>query len=95
MDCSHTPQPTFQGTNCLRTNYEGVCKALPKGSNERIGEIQDLVDLAEPPLGGLSVATSTRQQRNEDMELDAEEEEPEKNSQETPDSPDEDNLGLG
>ena len=58
-------------------------------------KIQDLVDLAEPPLGGPSTATSTGQQRNEDMELDAEEEEPEQNSQDPPDSLGEANIRLG
>lgn len=58
-------------------------------------KIKDLVDLAEPPLGGLSAATSARQRCNEDMELDAEEEELERNSQDTLNSPSEANLGLG
>lgn len=42
-------------------------------------KIQDVVDLAEPPLGGLSAETSTRWWHSEDMELDAEEEELEQN----------------
>ena len=33
-------------------------------------KIQDLVDLAEPPLWGLLAAASTGQWRSEDMELD-------------------------
>ena len=33
-------------------------------------KIQDLVDLAEPPLGSLSAIMSTRQRCSEDMELD-------------------------
>ena len=37
-------------------------------------KIQDLVDLAEPPQGGLLATTSARQWRSEDMELDVEEE---------------------
>lgn len=58
-------------------------------------KIQDLVDLAEPPLGGLSAATSTGQRRSEDMELDVEEEESEQNAQDTPDIPGEANIDLG
>ena len=38
-------------------------------------KIQGLVDLAEPPLGGLSASTLVGQRRNNEMELDAGEEE--------------------
>ena len=58
-------------------------------------KIQDLVDLAEAPMGGLSVAISVGQRWSEDMELDAKEEEPEKNVQDAPDNPSEANIGLG
>ena len=44
-------------------------------------KIQDLVDLAEMPLGGLSASTSADQRRNDEMELDAGEEEHEQNAQ--------------
>lgn len=44
-------------------------------------KIQDLVDLAEPPLGGLSTSTSSSQMRNGEMEMDAGEEEQAQNTQ--------------
>ena len=43
-------------------------------------KIQDLVYLVDPPLWGLSASTTTGQRRNEEMELDAREEEHEKNT---------------
>ena len=58
-------------------------------------KIQDLVDLAKPPLGGLSAATSAGQRRSEYMELNVEEEDLEKNAQDTPDNPGEANIDLG
>ena len=58
-------------------------------------KIQDLLDLVEPPLGGLSSATSVGQWCSEDMELDVEEEELEPNSQGSSDNPNETNIGLG
>ena len=42
-------------------------------------KIKDLVDLAEPPLGGLSASTFVGQKRNDEMELDTGEEEHEQN----------------
>ena len=53
------------------------------------------MDLVEPPLGGLSASTSTGQRRNDEMELDAGEEEQEPNAQGGQDSLDEANIGLG
>ena len=58
-------------------------------------KIQDLVDLVEPPLGGLSVSTLDGQQWSEEIELDAEEEEPDQNVQDDPNSSSEANIGLG
>ena len=59
-------------------------------------KIQDLVDLAEPPLGGLSATTSSGQMRNEEMELEAEEEEEDaQDTQAGQGSPREANLSFG
>ena len=58
-------------------------------------KIQDLVDLVETPLGGLSTMTSSGQMRNEEMDLDEEEEEQAKDTPGGKDSPGEANLGLG
>lgn len=49
MDCPHTPRSVVQVTNSLRMDCEGVCKTLPEGSNERVGE--------NSRFGGLGRAT--------------------------------------
>ena len=58
-------------------------------------KIQDLVDLAKLPLGGLSSSTCVSQRWNAKMELDAGEEEQDPNAQGGQDSLDEANIGLG
>ena len=58
-------------------------------------KIQDLVDLVEPYLGGLSASTSAGQRRNDEMELDAEEEESKPSAQDGQGSPIKANIGLG
>ena len=57
-------------------------------------KIQDLVDLADLPLGGLSTSTSTGQRWSNEMELDAEEEKSEPSAQGGQDSPSEANIVL-
>ena len=57
--------------------------------------IQDLVDLDGPPLGGLYASTSAGQRRNEEMELDVGEEEQEPSAQGGRESPGEANIDLG
>ena len=58
-------------------------------------KIQDLLELDEMPLGGLSASTSSGQMRNEEMELDVEEEEHAQNTRGGQGNPREANIGLG
>ena len=58
-------------------------------------KIQDLVDVVEPPLGGLSTTTSSGQIKNEEMDLNEEEKEHVKDTWGGQGSPREANLGLG
>ena len=58
-------------------------------------KIHDLVDLLEPPLGGLYASMFVDQRRNDEMELDAGEEEQDPNAQGRQDNPDKANIGLG
>lgn len=58
-------------------------------------KIQDLVNLVEPPLGVLSASPSVRQRQNDEMELDAGEEELKPSAQGGQDSPNGANIGLG
>lgn len=53
------------------------------------------MDLVEPPLGGISTSMSAGQRQNDEMELDAGEEEKEPSAQGGQDSPGEANIGLG
>lgn len=53
-----------------------------------------MVDLVEPPLGGLLASTSGGQRWSDEMELDADEEELEQNAQDFPDNPSESNISL-
>ena len=70
-------------------------KHYPKDVMRTLVKIQDLVDLVEPPMEGISASTSAGQWWSDEMELDANEEEPKKNAQDAPDSPGEANIGLG
>ena len=62
-----------------RLALDWIVKAFAKHYRKEVMhslvKIQDLVDLAEPPLGGLSASTSTGHRQNDEMELDAGEEE--------------------
>jgi hypothetical protein len=58
-------------------------------------KLQDLVDLAEPPLGGLSIATASGQPKGEAMELDDDDEEQEVDILGVQYNLGEANLGLG
>ena len=65
----------FRKRLALGWTVKAFAKHYQKEVMHILVKIQDLVDLAEPPLGVLSTTTSSSQMRNEEMELDAEEEE--------------------
>ena len=58
-------------------------------------KLQDLVDLAEPPLGGSFVVIASGKPKGEAMELDEDDEEQEEDMSSRQHSPEKANLGLG
>lgn len=75
---------------------EAFAKNYQRESMRSLAKLQDLVDLAKSPLGGVPATTSSGQTKDEAMELDEEEEEEHKDD--TPvgkGSLGEDNLSLG
>ena len=70
----------FRERLALVRTVKAFSKHYSKEVMRSLVKIQDLVDLAEPPLGGLSASTSVGHRRSDEMELDVEEEEPEKNA---------------
>ena len=74
---------------------KAFAKHYHKEVTHNLLKIHDLVELVEPPLGGLFASTSVGHRWNDKMELDVGEEEQEPNVQGGRDSPDETNIGLG
>ena len=67
----------FRERLALGRTMKAFAKHYHKEVMRSLVNIQDLVDLAEPPLGGFSMCTLTGQRQNDEMELNAGEEEQE------------------
>lgn len=85
----------FRERLALGQMVESFAKHYWREAMRSLVKLQDLVDLVEPPLGGTPAMKTSRQTKEEAMELDDEEEEQEEDTLGGQRSLREANLGLG